>query len=716
MRGRGVLALVGVALLLALTVWWVSRSGPDSVGLAPELGASSVATSAAPGIQTPLELAGSAERAGSRSAPALPAAADPGSTAPRIDTAVLRVSVKAKEDGHPLEHVHVSAWRDGGTVLASGQAILTDGEGMADIQVPAGIDLLVSAQGEGARAGNATLPVVALAPGERREVTLLVASGPDLVFCGRILDRDSKAPVANAQIVPIDAREGGQEDVVVSRGDGSFQIDLRSWLAKALQIDAATHGRALVRIVPGHETPARALEILLDRGASITARVLRADGSGILGHTVALRASAFDLVRPSGAWIDGVGTTSWESVSGADGTAHFPSLTAGAPLNLMVLEGTTEVWSIVQPIVLAPGEARTIDCRIESGAQIVGRAREADGRPAEGVEIWLAPARAAEAAFFMYLDSTSARRTKVDANGSFRFDTVPVGNWSVGPGPSAERDPASDPAPVAQHIVIAPGLPEILVDIVVERGVLISGRVLDPAGRPAAFAWIQAWRIGTAQHIDAHSAPTGEFQLGPLVAGEWALSAAASGSFVKSNPVTVAAGARDVVLRIAAGSTLSARILDAQGAPVAGVKVSAMPAGPGDVTAQITGPDGMAVFEKQKPGRWNVVASTGDGRIAVREGVELSATEGAAIDLVLEPGVRARVKFVGPTEQAYLFVMRGDTGLDFHMIAAGQTLEITAPIGRSRLRMSTRPGGNKDREVDLRAGATPEYVFDGGWQ
>jgi hypothetical protein len=49
-------------------------------------------------------------------------------------------------------------------------------------------------------------------------------------------------------------------------------------------------------------------------------------------------------------------------------------------------------------------------------------------------------------------------------------------------------------------------------------------------------------------------------------------------------------------------------------------------------------------------------------------------------------------------------------------IAAGQTVEFTAPIGRSTLRMQTDPGGTQDREVDLRAGATPELVFDGGWQ
>ncbi len=718
MRGRRILALAGVALLLALAVWWVSRSGHDSagLGLGLELGTSAETTSSTPEIEAPPELAGSDQRAGSRAAPALPASTDPGSTAPGSDAAILRVIVKAKEDGRPLEHVHVSAWSNNGTVLASGQAIQTDGEGMADLQVPAGIDLLVSAQGEGARAGKATLPVVALAPGERREITLVVASGPDLVFCGRILDRESKDPVANAAIVPIDSRDGSQHEGVISRADGSFQIDLRSWLAGALRIDAPTHGRALVRIVPGHETPARALEILLDRGGSITARVLRADGSSIPGRTVALRSSAYDLVRPAGAWINGVWNTSWESASGADGTAHFPSLTANVPLQLTVLDGTTEVWSIVQPIVLAPGEAREIDCRIESGAQILGRARESDGRPAEGVEIWLAPARAIEAVFFMHLDSTDARRTKVDASGSFRFDTVPVGNWCVGPGLSAERDAGRDPAPVAQHVVIAPGTVEVVVEVEIERGLLISGRVLDPAGRPAAFAWIQSWRTGTAQHIDAHTNPSGEFQLGPLVAGEWELRASAAGDFVKSDPVTVAAGARDVVLRLAAGGTLRVQIRDAQGAPVAGAKVSAMPAGPGDMTTQVTGPDGLAVFENRRPGRWNVAATTGDGRIALREGLEISNTEAVEIELVLEPGVRARVKFVGPTEHGYLFVMRGEAGLDIQIIAAGQTVEITAPIGHSTLRMYTHPGGNTDREVDLRAGATPEYVFDGGWR
>ncbi|HSB19872.1 MAG TPA: carboxypeptidase-like regulatory domain-containing protein [Anaeromyxobacteraceae bacterium] len=99
--------------------------------------------------------------------------------------------------------------------------------------------------------------------------------------------------------------------------------------------------------------------------------------------------------------------------------------------------------------------------------------------------------------------------------------------------------------------------------------------------------------------------------------------------------VELAAGAREARVLLSRPSSIHGRLLDAEGAPVAGARVRALCPDAGDAAGSVTAPDGTFHLDGLRPGRWLV-----EPEGAPAEGLAAAAVDlpgGGSTLLVLSP-------------------------------------------------------------------------------
>jgi len=274
-----------------------------------------------------------------------------------------------------------------------------------------------------------------------------------------------------------------------------------------------------------------------------------------------------------------------------------------------------------------PWEDLTI--ALQAAALVEGRVIDARTRAAvAGARVVLSPA--ADDAL------ESIRRAECDGKGEFRLEGVAAGSWV------ADVVAAGYLAPAAQALEAAPGA-HLRVDLALERGGVVEGRVVDRAGapirdarvelldadrRPAVSAWARArrsaWAAGLANAAAGRLLPLGE--LGVLLgaipyppppgarptppaeqaagvalslegfttddAGRFRVDAVPEGRFVvrathdayapgEGGPVTISAKgtAPGVVVTLRRGATVEGTVVDATGLPILGAEVEARESG-----------------------------------------------------------------------------------------------------------------------------------------
>jgi protocatechuate 3,4-dioxygenase beta subunit len=189
----------------------------------------------------------------------------------------------------------------------------------------------------------------------------------------------------------------------------------------------------------------------------------------------------------------------------------------------------------------------------------------------------------------------------------------------------------------ALRVVVERGEDRNGVDLEVTRGGTISGRVVDPTGEPVAGArceLLSSQSIAAAMKGDVESQlllgnvgdtadDEGRFELGGIPFGEGYCVVARREGFApaRSEPPVAISAARPIAetsVRLAAGSSISGRVVRTDGGPAGGVKVSdlgdfsrlmaadldAMVRG---VVATETDDDGAFVIEHLAPGKYELV-------------------------------------------------------------------------------------------------------------
>ena len=247
------------------------------------------------------------------------------------------------------------------------------------------------------------------------------------------------------------------------------------------------------------------------------------------------------------------------------------------------------------PVVVPENEAVAQDITLEEGVRFVVRCVDGDAQaPAAGVTI---SARGVEG-----ISATSG------ADGLVTFEHLPAGRFQFGgtsdeyakwwwPDSTVERQRRRE----THHrwssdgitVELAPGTRPLA--LMLEKGVPVSGRVVDPQGKPVAGALVVTARTGYGDAIDqtrrftARTKADGTFAMrlpssAPvqfnLIAHEGDYGTWRQWANGVSEPMDLEPGdvVKDLTLTLTAGATIKGRVVDAQGNPRPGTEVRAMSA------------------------------------------------------------------------------------------------------------------------------------------
>lgn len=434
---------------------------------------------------------------------------------------------------------------------------------------------------------------------------------------GRVLDLEQR-PIAGARIEALHSPTDGTEifagglaeparELVATESDaqGRFMLELPYGILVELRASAA--GFASDRLT----TRFGGAEILIHLGASagVSGRVTRAaDGTAVAGAFVRLWGGAEQSV---------------ERMLRTDALGRYRAedLPPGR-LGLIVVP-ESEAHTRYAELELAPGQVLQHDVVVDAGWSVAGRVLDRrSGTPIAGAEV--------SAHDFVF------KTVRTDAHGAFEiaglFDralTLEARAPGYGRGEQRVLDEATP------------------VEVLLQAGRFARGRVLAPGGEPLAGAFVAAIAgssEGGTRRTDlrtTRSGPDGRFELADLRADlAHVLLVRASGvgtsfhAFPPDESQSTAVEFGD--LELAACAALEGRVLDAAGAPLAGLSVDLRPAGtaPELKLADLHGQrvvqsdaTGRFVFRELAPGDWRLYAHSPDHPPLVEERLRLAPGE-----------------------------------------------------------------------------------------
>ncbi len=270
----------------------------------------------------------------------------------------------------------------------------------------------------------------------------------------------------------------------------------------------------------------------------------------------------------------------------------------------------------------APAEAATAGAASRGTGSLLLELVDGRGRPVRDVELSLS-AREERGGDFprdfvlpgMRRDTEDADavRRRPDGQGRVRFDGVEAGR--------RHRLVVSGDYRVERRLDLAPllaGEVRDLGELALANGVVLAGRVTGPDSRPAAGAVVSVaqesgdgFRFGpmaAAEVGRATTAEDGSYRLAGLPTGSFRLKAERPGALAAERKIELTPAPRDhhAELALTAGGEVRGRVLDADGAPLAGARVVLAPA------------DGFAAFSWQRERLVREGLETGaDGRFTL---------------------------------------------------------------------------------------------------
>lgn len=287
------------------------------------------------------------------------------------------------------------------------------------------------------------------------------------------------------------------------------------------------------------------------------------------------------------------------------------------------------------PVVIQIGRAAALD------ATITGHVRDATGAPVGDAVVRAVPSGPSLVASTVFATS--------DADGAFTLAGVDRAAYDV----IAELD---ERLPAVRANVLG-GTHNV--DLVVDAGLALAGRVVDRRGAPVpAFTIVVRWRTGVAHAIAATASvidPQGRFAL-RVRPGDYELVAQGRGC-AHSGPVFTSAGATGITLVIDGGPTLRGRVIASDdGPPVAGASVACEVTEPGrrqapGELATTTAADGTFELTDVSDGPLELRVRAA-GYHARLESLVLDRRGGALGPLILEltpllPGESGRTEMIG---------------------------------------------------------------------
>lgn len=265
--------------------------------------------------------------------------------------------------------------------------------------------------------------------------------------------------------------------------------------------------------------------------------------------------------------------------------------------------------------------AEDIEVRLERGGRVAGRVTAA-GKPVAGVAVQVMEGPAPQG-MTIRLD-----RITTDADGSYAIDTIGAGEQTIVFTRSGFR-------PKRERVEIAAGK-DVQLDIELDRGREIRGRVVDESGRPVAEAEVRtdAPRPGAR----TRSAADGSFRLGGIDPERVTLRVEKSG-FVEAREV-VEPQASAVTLTLRRGATITGRVTGLTREEISQVRVFA--SGMGVRTDGEVDGDGNFTVRGVPEGRVMLSAATfgATRRQAPSVTVEVRGGSAPPVDIDFAPGFK----------------------------------------------------------------------------
>lgn len=672
----------------------------------------------------------------------------PGSGAAKGDeqTATLVISTRAAGSHAPLAHVRVfprqmdpqTARMWGGSLVESsvaglGQCPISDERGIVKVDVLSGVETALTAQAEGDSFAHAHGAVGRLQAGEHKDVALDLSSDGDVRFYGRVVLSEGNRPIvgAFAEVVQADctgsANEAGEfgndctitvmETIQISH-TGIFKVQLASWKPLDLRVKGPGVGMAIIHVTEGHETEKTAMEIVLQRAASLQVRVVDAQEVPVSGSKVRLWTEAFRLyIRDHGEpSVPLEPEVEWLGRTNQRGECTLANLPSDVALHAECTSPADGVSHLRPEVTLGEGEGRRVEWRIGAGCRIDGTLIDQAGETISGRIIWIERAsRRGRRVFQIAHSGRPVLSAMTDQAGRFMFADIDSGAWWIGPGAlvtEMNMGYSRAIAPIAETFQIPVGSVRYECTIRAQRGLYVSGRAIRPDGSPAELVSVEGHYEDAIGHVVTQTDENGEFVLGPLVQGECVL--VAHGRQDADSDETVATvGTRNVNLQLKSGYTIAGVVIN----PETGLGCNAEVAytdrreQDGEYNAVFADSTGKFVINGVRPGIYDLSART--ARLAaIARGVRpASAGSSGSVVLALRPGAQLRVRYSGGNGYLNYTVLCDQIAVASDSLEPNRYADITVPQGHITVVADWGSGATETQELDCAVGNEKTMTF-----
>lgn len=473
------------------------------------------------------------------------------------------------------------------------------------------------------------------------ERTIRLRRGPAIV--GSVLEAKTRNPIPLARVTLELADATAAAGVVRSaETDTSGRCELEGLVqgTHALKVSAS---RYLPGVIPGLTVRAEGNEpftVLLEPGVSISGRVTDRLGNPVAGASLDLRpvpessspsrspsppkeaGSALRFVR-----ISHRGALKTR-ITDVEGRYTFSGLSGDLEYSVSVSH-----WKFAPALLPTVGASDSVDITLRRGATIRGRVigPRGGGIPSAKVKATLEDKRTGNArrvtSPLSAALSTATHSVRTGADGRYSISGLRKGVYTVA-AQILRRLPGSvETIEVAEDGVIEG------VDIVLEPGESLAGRVLARDGRPVAGARI---RLFDQNSTEARTDLEGRFRLDGLPPTP--LSAEVSKSGFVTARVSLTPVDKAFLVTLERSATIRGAVVEARsGLPVAGARILLRPAStsptlaPPRTTATTSRVDGTFVLRGLPEGRYQLEASHDRHAQTLVPGVSLSAGKSRAI-------------------------------------------------------------------------------------
>ncbi len=574
--------------------------------------------------------------------------------------------------------------------------LVVRGRGFAPLTVPA----LAIPEGKGA----VDLGTVMLAPGATVR-GLVVDAGGNPVEGAEVRAKPAKRDL----IQMIAVRDSGPADTV-SGADGSFALEDRS-PGESLDL-AVSHPGYGPASVPGVAVPREGpVRVVLQATSRVSGRAVDPDGKPVAGagiylsemETQSIEGDSF--LTPSG--------RSHRGVTDDEGGFALDDVSPG-PISLYGEAPHRQRAELKSLEVKAGQDLAGLEVVLPPAAAVEGKVLSPDGQPVPDATVSVVRPTQND------LPSFSPLRAATDGDGWYRIDGIPPGKQTLEARAEGYRR--------AVREIEAPPRTATL-DFALERGLEVSGRVVDDGGNPVPGAQLllSAGRFS----VDAPRALSevdGSFRLSGLQDGTYMLRASKDG-YAPTDPrgqtVTLAgAPVSGLEVRLSAGGTITGRLTGVEFSQLSRVRVWAQT----EFYSGRVDAEGGYQISHLSPGDWTVTAVVPDTPLHAEGHVTLEpGVSEARLDLNLGGGHTLTGVVVSngePLAGASLLLQKRQTvtaqsaesdhegsfrfgGLD----DGGYDLDVTSPKG-ARHRESVEMAGDQTIRVEMRTASLAGRVID----